>query len=303
MKKIMCPCCDEIIDYDGSDARIYCPHCFKNISIEQSLKHLANYVSKHSEIGNTMLFEASEYKKARSHFQLVLNVYDDDFDAAKGLILSTILMSTVRSSFIAEAKEEMIRYKDALKVNKLNIEEVTNFIKKVNDYLDEYVTVLKMRLSLNNHFYEEIGKQLYLNALKDVIAFKEVILSFYFSSRSLPLNGQLDKATLKKQIDELKTKLARKYPLESNPLHKLDSDVNETRVEDTIYRDVRKLYQSKTKIFFANIASLLLLFVGIFLIFYFPGKLLIGVPIAGFFALISIALLICQLIVDHKLNQ
>ncbi len=303
MKKIMCPSCNEIIDYDGHDSRIYCPHCFKNISIEQSSKHLANHVLKHSELGNKMLFEATEYQKARNHFQLVLNVYDDDFDAAKGLVLSTILMSTIRTSFINEAKEELIRYKKALKVNKLTIEDVSKFIKKVNDYLDEYVSTLRNRLSHNNHFYEELGRELYLKALNDVIGFKEVIMSFYFSSRSLPLNGELDKDTLKKQIDDLKKKASKKYAVESNPLHKLDSDVYETKIEDVIFKDVRNLYNNKTRIFFANMISLFMVIIGVFLIFYFPTKLLIGVPIAGLFALTSIVLLIAQLVVDHKLNQ
>lgn len=303
MKKILCPSCNNIIEVENETEKLYCPHCFKNISFESGRKHLSNYVSRNFELARRMLNEATDYAKARTYYQNVLDIYQDDVEASQGLIVSTILLSTVRTSYIKEATNEILRYKNTLKVNKLTIDNSQKFIEKIDGYVDEYISTLSKRLSNNRTFYEKEGKELYLHAVKDGIRFKETLLSIFFSERAFPLKCAVNKTTLKKDIEKLKNRLNSPYSIESNPLNLLHTDVEEAYIPDIIFKDSKKLYQSRNRLMISNIITFFLFGLGVFLIFYMPNRLLIGVPIASFFALVSLILFIIQIVVQRKLNR
>lgn len=303
MKKILCPSCDQIIEVENETEKLYCPHCFKYISFESGKRHLSSYVTRNFELARRMLYEATEYAKARNYYQNILDVYQDDVEAAEGLIVSTILLSTVRVSYLKEANDELLRYKLTLKVNKLTLENSQKFVEEIDGYVDEYVKTLAKRLSNNHRFYEKEGKELYLKAVKDAIRFKESLITIFFSDRALAIKCKVNKTTLKKDIEKLKARLNGTYHVESNPLNLLHTDIEEAYIPDTIFRDCRKLYKSKNTLMVWNLITFFLSGVGIFLIFYYSSFLLIGVPIASFFGLISLVLLIIQIVVQKKLNR
>lgn len=303
MKKIMCPSCDKVVDATDFNDKLYCPHCFKNISVEQGRKHLDSFIFKHLNLGRKMLNEASEYKKARENFMLVLEVIDDDVEASEGLVLSTLLMSTVRTSFVKEANEELIRYKNVLKAHKYTIDRTADFVDKLNSYLDEYVLTLEKRLSDGNRFYETKGKELYFKALDDVIHFKKTILNLYFEERKLSLSGSLNEEKLKKDIANLSKKRKAYYYIETSPLHLLDTDVKECYISDQIFKDVRRYYKLTNRLLITSLISSFFFVLGIILIFALPKKLIIGVTFAGIFGLLTIVLFIIEVIYQKKLTQ
>src|SRR5574344_556232 len=226
MKKILCPLCGEIINVEDDKETIYCPKCFKNLSVEQGQKHLGLFVQKHFNLATSELYEATEYKKAAKDFQKVLDIIPDDFEAAEGLVLSTIMMSTIRSTHIKEAMHELQRYQDTLSISSVAIEKSGIFVKRVNEYLDQYHDVLKHRLmNKDNRFYEVKGEQIFKKVVQEIIDFKMVLIEAYFKSRKLPVKSNVTKEKLNKDIASLQKELTIDYAVESSPFHLLFTDV------------------------------------------------------------------------------
>lgn len=303
MKKIRCSYCGEIFDVDEDKEIVYCPKCYKDLNVNSSLKNLSNYVSKHFSNALLELNEATEYQKAVQNFQIVLDIYPNDIDAIKGLILSSLLSSTIRKSFIKESLHNLIRYKDKLEINNLSIENILEFVKKINDYLDQYIKVMKERLSSDDHFYEEKGLLLYKNALKDVIDYKEVLVDTFFKNRKLPHNEIINKKKIEQQIKSLKDEYKLNIAVETNPLYRLDTDIKECYIDDNVFPNNKKLFKQKTTFLVLFLIFFLIMVIGIILIFVLPNRLLIGVPLTSIGFICSLIFLLIDILIVKKLSQ
>ncbi len=303
MRKIRCSYCGEIFNVDDDKEIVYCPKCYKDLNVNYSVKNLSNYIAKHFSNAITELNESTEYQKAVNNFQAVLDIYPNDIDAIKGLILSSLLCSTIRKSYINESLHNLIRYKDKIQINNLSIEDTLEFAQKINNYLDLYIDTMKKRLSNDGHFYEEKGLFLYKKALKDVIDFKGVLIDFFFTNRKLPHDEVLSKKKIEKQIKFLKEELNKNVAVETNPLYRLDTDVKECYILDTIFPDNRKLFKQKTSFLILFLVFFFIMVIGIILIFVLPKKLLIGVPLTSIGFVCSLLFLIIDIFIVKKLSQ
>lgn len=303
MSKVRCSYCGEIFDCDDSNQIIYCPKCFKELSLLSSKKNLGSYVAKHLSTALIELNEEKDYSSALKDFQIVLDVYPTDFDAAKGLVLSSLYCSTVRKSFIQESLDNLIRYKNALEINNVSFETIINFVKELNSSLDIYLSTLKKRLSKDDYFYEDNGLKLYLQSVKISILYKQQLIDLYFLNRKIPLSENINKSILEKQIKALKDELKIEYHIESNPLYLLNTNVKECYIEDTIFNDNKKLFKSKKTFLILFIIFFILFIVGIILIFVLPNRLAIGVPVASVGFLNSFIFLLIDILIVKKISQ
>ena len=303
MRKVRCSYCGEIFSVEEEKETIYCPKCFKELSFKQAKKNLGSYIGRTFNNALIELNEATEYENAAKHFQIVLDVYPNDVGAAKGLVISTLLMSTVRQSYIKESLDNLNRYKDTLEINNLSLEDTYKFVDKINDYLKLYVTTLKQRLSDDNHFYEQKGYDIYINAVNDVIDYENSLINLYFSKRKLPHEPSLNKEIIENNIKILKKELKNKYSIETSPLHKLDSEVKECYIEDIIFADNSHLFKLKNNYLICFISFFLLFIIGIILIFALPNRLLIGVPITCVGLFLATLFFLLDINVIKKLSQ
>lgn len=301
MRKIRCQFCGEIFEVEDDAVNIYCPKCFKYMSSSSGQKNLGVYVSKAFNQATIDLYESTEYLKARNNFQAVLDIIPNDKDAAEGLVLSTLLSSTLRKPLIKESLNELIRYQDALKIGQISIDRASSFIVKINDYLDLYTKTLRERLFDKDHFFEEKGKNLYLEAVKDVSLYKSMLIELYLKERILPTKFHLTKEDLENQIYILKLEEKANYTVESNLLHQLDSDVKEIRIDDIVFKDNRKAYKNRHISLIMAIISIAIFVTGIILIFLMPNRLLIGVPTLLIGLLLSFIFVIIDIFNKKKL--
>lgn len=302
MNKVLCPVCNEIIEVsDDHKEEVYCPKCFKHINVETGAKALAVYINKQKEAGTTNLYEATEYYKAIKCFQTVLDATPLDEEAAEGLVISTIRTSTIRYCAIKEAAEEMQRNLKAFE--NANNDVIAGFLKVVLHDLDYYVETLKDRLMNNETFYEQQGKDLFINAIKDAIYFKEVVVDQVIMDRRLPERFGVSKKKTQNEISYLKGLLKGKYPIESSPFHLLNTDVKECCIEDLVFRDVRSLYKYRKIMLIWNAISLGILGIGIALIFILPKYLLIGVPTTSIGFVLTVIFTILNFRTLTKINN
>ena len=303
MSKVRCSYCGEIFECDDNNQVIYCPKCFKQLSLSSAKKNLGNFVSKHLSKASIELNEQKDFLSASKDFQIVLDVYPNDFDAAKGLVLSTLYCSTVRKPFIQESLDNLIRYKNALEINNISFETIINFVKELNSSLDLYLSTLKKRLSKDDYFYEENGLKLYLQSLKVSIIYKEQLIDLYFSNRKIPLSENINKSILEKQIKTLKEELKKEYHVESNPLYLLNTNIKECYIEDIVYKDNKKLFRNKKTFLILFIVFFVLFIAGVCLIFALPNRLAIGVHIASVGFISSFIFLLIDILIVKKISQ
>lgn len=303
MIKIKCPYCGEIIETDTTDDKLYCPKCFKNISIEQGKKHLSTYISKNLELAKKELNVSTEYEKAYDDFTKVIEVVADDYDAATGLVLSSLLISTVRINNLKKSMEELSKYQDILQFNQIDIEHTVHFVILINDYLNIYVDTLYERLSNKGHFYEEKGKDIYITAVNDAINYKRMLIDLYLSKRKISNKYPISETSLNNEIDKLESKKNEHYKIKHNPLHLLDVDIKECRIKDIVFKDVRKVYKNRNVSLVWAIIFLAIFAAGISLIFSLPKRLLIGVPVCAFGFIGSLIFLIVFFTNRNKLSK
>jgi len=302
MHKLLCPTCNHVIETDQEEFT-YCPNCFKKVSIEQGERNLSIFVSRHLYLGKVELKQATEYKKAIEDYKKVLEVEPTNFEASEGVVFASLYSSTLREPHLKDANELLIQYKDTLRIQSMNFERSVEFIEKLNSDLVYYKDEVTKRLKGDEGFYEEDGLKLYKSIVNDLIAFKETIVDLYFSDRKFPSKSSLTKESLLLDIKNLKNELKTKYSVESNPLHKLNTSVDETYIRDDIFKDNRELYKKRNSAIRFIFYTLSLMIVGIILIFALPSKLLIGVPIASVGLIGFITSIIIGVIRKNKLNR
>lgn len=302
MIKIMCPSCDELLEVNETQEKLYCTKCFKNISIEQGKKYLVNYINKHTSLAFRYLNVATEYKKAREEFEKVVKLVSGDPTIIEGLIKSTLLMSTLRHSYISESLNYLNQYYDVLQHDIFSNNKRLIFIEEINQYLNTYIKTLEERLMDEDRFYELEGKNIYLKVIDEVKEYKQRIIDLYFINRNFTVKSSLTRARLEKDLNILTHKKNINYGIQSSPFHLLNTSVVECYINDQIFLDNRKLYKSRNIIIVWSLILFLIQCIGIMFIFLLPKRLLIGVPIAVIGFIGTITLLIIRIFIQKKLK-
>ena len=291
MKKIVCEYCEEIIEVGDNEETIYCPKCFKEVNVKLAEKRLPLFKDKRFELANTQLNVATEYEKAAQGFKKVLEIEPENFEAIRGLIISTLYQSTIRKSHIKDTHEIFKSYKSLLE---LLPDDFDDFINKVNDEINYYLGELQDRLIDYDHFYEDEGKKLFYSTSEEIIDFKKTLVN--------NVNSKEDKSKIQKEINELRDLLKKDLYVESSPFHVLNTSSKEAYIPDIVFKDVRKAFKQRKRFRALFIASFGLMVVGILLIFILSSYLIIGVPIASLGFILTLVFGITYLGIERKLN-
>ena len=280
-KKIVCSVCGEIIEIDDEQEMVYCPKCSKPINVLQGEKYYNLLIFRYYNLGVVALYNQTDYEKAIESFKKVVELNPSELSAVHGLALATLLTSTIRESHLKESLEVLKNAKDYIEVNKYNIDSIVKFLQEVVSSLDKYKLSLENRLMEGGYFYEEKGKKLYEDALKDILEYKVFLKEKYYGKRRYPADSNITLGELDKQISILNTQLEKDYKVMGHPSKSLDSLSEETSIEDRVFKDNRKIYKRKNHMVVWSIISFLILVVGIILIFAMRNYAVIGVRVSG----------------------
>ena len=280
-KKIVCSVCGEIIEIDDDSEMVYCPKCSKPINVLQGEKYFNLLIFRYYNLGVSQLYNQTDYEKAIESFKKVVELNPSELSAVHGLALATLLTSTLRESHLQDSLKVLKDAEEYIKINSYNIDSIIKFLQDTNKYLEEYKLTLENRLMAGGLFYEERGKELYVQALKNMLAYKEFIKAKYYVRRHYPNDSKITINDLNKQIEILKNQLEKDYPVMITPSKSLDSDKEEMLIIDRIFKDNRKIYKRKTHMTIWTIISFVILVAGIILIFALRNYLIIGVSVAG----------------------
>lgn len=280
-KKIVCSVCGEIIEIDDEQEMVYCPKCSKPINVLQGEKYYNLLIFRFYNLGVSELYQQTDYEEAIKSFKKVVELSPSELSSVHGLALATLLTSTVRVSHLKESLEVLKNAEKYIEVNKFNIDAIVKFLQDLFSSLETYKLALENRLMEGGFFYEEKGKKLYETALKDILEYKEFIKAHYYGERRYPADSKVTIGELNKQIDILKTQLEKNYRVMGHASKSLDSDKEEMKIEDRIFKDNRALYKRKNHMVMWSIASFITLITGIILIFVLRKYLVIGVSISS----------------------
>ena len=280
-KKIVCSVCGEIIEIDDDSEMVYCPKCSKPINVLQGEKYFNLLIFRYYNLGVSQLYNQTDYEKAIESFKKVVELNPSELSAVHGLALATLLTSTLRKSHLQDSLKVLKDAEEYIKINSYNIDSIIKFLQDTNKYLEEYKLTLENRLMAGGLFYEEQGKDLYVQALKDMLAYKEFIKAKYYVRRHYPNDSKITINDLNKQIEILKNQLEKDYPVMITPSKSLDSDKEDMLIVDRIFKDNRKIYKRKTRITIWTIISFVILVAGIILIFALRNYLIIGVSVSS----------------------
>lgn len=300
-KKIVCAVCGEIIDIDTDEETTYCPKCSKLINVAQGEKYLSMLVVRYFNFGNHYLNLTTEYDKAIESFKKVLEYDSTELESIHNLAISYLCSSTLRNSKIQDSLNVLKKYKDEISINNYNIDIVVDFLKRITALLDKYKITLENYLMSGTFFYEEKGKQIYTQALKDILEYKTFLKDVYYSKRRFSSDTSISLKSLESSIEIINVQLSKNYQVMIHPEKMLDSISDSTLIPDRIFKDNYALYNKSKHVTAFMIISLLCLLTGIILIFALPKKLAIGIPVASFFLITSLVLIISKRKLKQKL--
>jgi predicted RNA-binding Zn-ribbon protein involved in translation (DUF1610 family) len=291
--KIICPSCKEVIDADDDLYSLYCPICSKQFRYEKGKNLFEKKYSSLTKKGYRELFRVFDYKGSFRDYYKAFLMDTRSYKTLLGTLISGIKSSTIRQSNIHFCVDLLSNNFDIIYVNKDNCGEISSSFFIMNSDLDYYLSILKERLSYDNNFFEEEGLKLYLTAVKEVAAFKELYLKLLEKFNfDIPLDFFNKSTDIQNDLIKLKSLIDTKYsinPTKNNP-HLLSTKENsDTGVLDLVFQNMNKIYRKHVSYIALMGISLLLSASGVVLIFLLPHRLLIGVPIASlFFALFLI---------------
>lgn len=291
-RKIICPSCKEVIEADSDFYSLYCPVCSKQFRFEKGKYLFDKKYSKFKKRAHHKLFQTFDYQSAFSDYHELFLMDESQYKALLGLLISSIKSSTVRISNIHFCIETLRKYFDILYVNKKNAETIYSSFYIINNDLDEYLLILKERLSNKNIFFEEEGLKLYLTAVKDIISFKELyVLMINKFNLEIKLPHIDTKEDIELSILSLTQIVDQNFainPHQSGAQFLANKESSDIGVTELVFPNKNKLFRNYRFYFYTMIVSLFIALVGVALIFIFPSKLLIGVPIASVFLIILI---------------
>ena len=153
----------------------FCPMCMKEmepkVAIDNYLKLIKDMLFK----ADNTLFVACDPVLAYQQYADVLELESNDAHALIGRVLCLIYMGKVRKSYLKEAHIllENTPFKGC------DIDAFVNFLKKINDSLDEYEHAITKKLTFKEHFYDIECLKLYWVHLYDIIQLKELTFSIF----------------------------------------------------------------------------------------------------------------------------
>lgn len=300
-KKIVCAVCGEIIEIDTNEETTYCPKCSKLINIAQGEKYLSMLIVRYFNFGMHYLNITTEYEKAVESFSKVLEYDPNELESIHLLAVSILCCSTTRKSKIKESLEILRNNKDKINISNYNIESIINFLRRIFSLLNLYKISLENNLMGGALFYEESGKQLYIQALKDILEYKLFLKEIYYGKRRYSADTEISFKSLDESINILNTQLSKNYQVMGHPEKMLDSIDEATIIPDRIFKDNFKIYKKRKCVNVLEVISIVCLIVGVVLIFALPKKLAIGIPTTGFFLLTTVVLFFIRKYYSKKL--
>jgi tetratricopeptide (TPR) repeat protein len=287
--KIICPSCKEVVETDDDLYMLYCPVCSKQFKLEKGKELYINTLNKLMKNAQKALFLSNDYQKASSLYQRAFTIDDKNYKALLGFCIAEIKCSTLRTSKLHETIVLLDQKIGIIFVNDESYNCIATSFAYINSMLTLYLSNVKERLSKDNVFYEEEGLKLYMNALKDVIFFKQIYLKIvkkFNPPYSLTLSDNLD--SINGVIKELELQSAIDYQIapisEVNPM--LDDNSKELAINDIIFSSNKKIYHRFLVSIVMMIISIIGAGCGVLLIFLLSTYLIIGVPIAAIFIII-----------------
>lgn len=299
-KTLVCPFCRSLITLEGDEEVIKCPSCGRSLGVQQAERLASLLVVRNNNAADTALYVSGDYRKAKEAYENVLALEEDSPEAAKGLILATIFLSTLHESHLKEALKVLEERREIIAGGEGGATRAADLSKAVTKGTDKYLSALRGRTSENGVFVGEKERDFYLEALRDVIALREALIRDVLTSQAL-LELKKSREDLESEIADLRREAAKKYSVDESG--KLRETLKEEGVpaSEEIFPDRRKLYRKKNAAVAVLSVAGSVLGLGIVLILALWSRYIIGLSIAAVGAVFTLAAYIAYRSLKSKL--
>ncbi|MCD8204651.1 MAG: hypothetical protein LUC16_02360 [Coprobacillus sp.] len=180
--KAYCPYChkehskDDPIFINPEEKTAICPNCLNEFKTKQGIKLFDTYISLLLHDAYYTLEKINDYEMAYRKFADILEIDESCCAAREGRIIALIYLSTMEFPQIQNA--QIMFEKDLVQYLKNRPAKLVPFIRRVNETLNVYDSMLLHKLSNQGLFYTIDGLRFYMSQIVDIIKFKISILQY-----------------------------------------------------------------------------------------------------------------------------
>lgn len=295
MQKLVCKHCKKLVEYDGTDKIISCPHCGKKINVAKESAQF-NEVYRQTVIdAYNQLIVIKNYKKAYKYYLRAHEYNPENVDLIFGTVTSLIHLTSLKKSYMDEVYQFLDTNKDRIVFTPKNYQYYLNLVQKMFNLMD-YVEVYVMKECIDGKFFKnEESKKFVSEYNRSYLKVAQMFYDICYSSRHSWMKDPLiskekfeEKISLLQKYDDHSDLFVLRRPKYTNPII-FKSYVVAQRVDG--------LFSTFTML------SVVGFIVGILMTLLYKPNPWIGVYIFGGAALLLIICVIVKRICKKKLKE